>query len=241
MHAIHLPEWTLERGRALNHFPTIDPASTALVVVDMQNLFVHADQPMGNPHARDIVPNVNRVTDAVRRAGGKIFWLRHTFSDEPPFAVPSWQMTPRNEWTALGRKVLRPGQFAHDLYGELDVRDDDMIVDKHRASAFEMNSSDIGTRLTALGVDTLIIAGTYTNACCETTARSASMLDYKVLFLADATATATDEEHNAALLNLRLCFADVLSTNELLERLDASRSGADHPENPAQTPIQPVS
>lgn len=222
MHRTHIPEWTAERGKALNHFPVFDPVTTALLVIDMQNLFVHEDQPMGNAHARDIVPNINRIVHSVRDGGGHIFWIRHTFSDQAPFAVPSWQLSPENGWVALGREVLRPGQFAHQIYGKLDRDPTDTTVDKHRASAFESNSSDLAARLKDIGIDTIIVTGTYTNACCESTARSASMLDYKVLFVADATATATDEEHNAALLNLRLCFADVVFTDDLLRRIDAS-------------------
>jgi len=222
MHKTHIPDWTSERGKALNHFPALTLATTALLVIDMQNLFVHEDQPMGNPHARDIVPNINRILQAVRDGGGRVFWIRHTFSDQAPFAVPSWQMSPDNGWVALGREALRPGQFAHEIYGGLDRAPSDTIIDKHRASAFERNSSDLSGRLEEAGVDTIIVTGTYTNACCESTARSASMLDYKVLFAADATATATDEEHNAALLNLRLCFADVVFTDELLRRIEAS-------------------
>ncbi|MEI9931189.1 MAG: cysteine hydrolase [Rhizomicrobium sp.] len=190
----------------------------------MQNLFLHEDQPMGNPHARDIVPNINRIATAVRDSGGTVFWIRHTFSDEVPFAVPDWQKSPENEWVALGSDVLRPGRFEHDVYGKLDCRATDPILNKHRASAFELNSSDLGAQLKNAGMETVIVTGTYTNACCESTARSASMLDYKVLFVADATATSTDEEHNAALLNLRLCFADVVFADDLLQRIDVSRA-----------------
>jgi len=224
MHRTHIPDWTFERGKALNNFATFDLSKTALLVIDMQNLFVHEDQPMGNPHARDIVPNINRIVRSVRDGGGHVIWIRHTFSDKAPFAIPNWQMSPENGWVALGREVLRPGQFAHDVYGKLDCNPADMTIDKHRASAFELNSSDLGVRLKDAGIETIIVTGTYTNACCESTARSASMLDYKVLFAADATATATDEEHNAALLNLRLCFADVIFTDELLRRIDASHA-----------------
>jgi len=224
MHKTHIPDWTTERGKALNHFPIFDLATTALLVIDMQNLFVHEEQPMGNPHARDIVPNINRIVRAVRDGGGRVFWIRHTFSDVAPFAVPNWQVSPENGWVALGREALRPGQFAHDVYGRLDQASSDVVINKHRASAFERNSSDLDAGLQETGADTIIVTGTYTNACCESTARSASMLDYKVLFIADATATATDEEHNAALLNLRLCFADVVLTDELLKRIGASQS-----------------
>ena len=61
----------------------------------------------------------------------------------------------------------------------------------------------------------LVIAGTLTNCCCDSTARDGNMLGYKIVFLSDATATRTDEEHNAALLTIRLNFGDVRTTDEL--------------------------
>jgi ureidoacrylate peracid hydrolase len=95
-------------------------------------------------------------------------------------------------------------------------------MNKYRYSAFIRDSSDIETRLAALGVDTLIVTGTVTNVCCESTARDAYMLGYRVLFASDATAAKTDAEHNAALLNLRLNFADVKSTDALIALVEES-------------------
>jgi len=68
-------------------------------------------------------------------------------------------------------------------------------------------------------VDTLVIAGTLTNCCCESSARDAFMLGYRVLFAADATAAVSDEEHNAALLNLAVMFADVRRTDDIVALL----------------------
>jgi ureidoacrylate peracid hydrolase len=77
-------------------------------------------------------------------------------------------------------------------------------------------SSDLHDILQARGIDTLIITGTATNVCCESTARDAMQLNYKVIFVADANATNTDAEHNATLNNMVRLFADVMTTEELL-------------------------
>jgi len=73
--------------------------------------------------------------------------------------------------------------------------------------------------LKARGIDTLIIVGTATNVCCESTARDGMMLNYKVFFVSDANACRTDEEHNATLAILLIMFADVRSTDEMIELL----------------------
>ena len=76
------------------------------------------------------------------------------------------------------------------------------------------------------GIDTLNVTGTLTNCCCDSAARDANMLGYKGLFVSDATAAVTDEEHNAALLNLVLMFADVRSTADVLGLIARSMPAA---------------
>ena len=88
-------------------------------------------------------------------------------------------------------------------------------VDKYRYSAFMCPAEGLKRILSGLDIDMLVIAGTLTNVCCESTARDGNMMGYKIVFLSDATATRTDEEQNAALLNIRLSFGDVRQTAEL--------------------------
>ena len=81
----------------------------------------------------------------------------------------------------------------------------------------------------ARGVDTLIITGTLTNCCCESTARDALQMGYNVIFVSDANATLSDEEHNGTLMSMAAIFADVMDTKHLLgliARSDATRAAA---------------
>ena len=75
--------------------------------------------------------------------------------------------------------------------------------------------------LRSLGIDTLLITGTKTNVCCESTARDAMMMDFKVVMVSDACAALSDEEHRATLETIIQQFGDVLSVNEIAERLVA--------------------
>ena len=127
------------------------------------------------------------------------------------------------------RRAFTPGDFGHALYPSLEVRPGDPIVRKTRFSAFIQGASDLDAVLRARGIDTLIIVGTATNVCSESTARDAMMLNYKVFFVSDANACRTDEEHNATLAILMIMFADVRSTDEmiaLLQRHAAPVAGA---------------
>lgn len=85
-----------------------------------------------------------------------------------------------------------------------------------RCSSGATASSDLHAILAARGIDTIIVTGTATNICCESTARDAMMMDYKVLFVADGNATHTDAEHNATLTVMANGFADVVTTDEMV-------------------------
>ena len=76
--------------------------------------------------------------------------------------------------------------------------------------------------LQARGIDTLIISGTATQVCCESTARDAMMMNYKVFFIADANATFTDEEHNATLSAMAHGFCDVIDTDTMIATIGAA-------------------
>jgi ureidoacrylate peracid hydrolase len=89
-------------------------------------------------------------------------------------------------------------------------------VRKRRFGAFAPGASDLHAILQQRGVDTLIITGTASQVCCESTARDAMMLNYKVFFVADGNATFTDQEHNATLSAMAYTFCDVIDSDALI-------------------------
>ena len=99
------------------------------------------------------------------------------------------------------------------------MRKSDLFVQKKRLSPFVNGSSDLDRILRSRGVDTVLVTGTVTNGCCECTARDAMQLNYKTVFVSDANATRTDEEHNATLASMLQTFADVQSSAEVIEAL----------------------
>jgi nicotinamidase-related amidase len=98
----------------------------------------------------------------------------------------------------------------------MDVAENDFVVDKYRYGAFACPAGRLARILEDLDAELIVLTGTSTNCCCETTAREANMAGYKVIVVSDATAALTDAEHNAALLNLRVNFADVRRAEEVL-------------------------
>jgi nicotinamidase-related amidase len=219
MHQVDLPDWAIERGSVLNRFDTIDPARSALVVIDMQTVFLAPDQVFGNPHALDIVPAVNRLAAAMRAAGGRVIWTRQTVSHVPPLAMPAWQYDLDVPQVRRAVETMLAGTPAHALHPAMDVRPGDAVLDKYRYSAFLCPARALAQVLEEGGIELLVIAGTLTNVCCESSARDGNMLGYRVIVASDAMAARTDIEHNAALLNLRLNFADVRDSEALCAML----------------------
>jgi len=214
-HAAILDRLAAMLGGTRNVFDTIDPKRTAHLVVDMQNGFMEPGAPVEVPMAREIVDEVNRLSAAVRDAGGRNYFLRYT---TPHGEVPPWPVM----WKRLGPKgaavhqdAFTPGAHHWQLWPAIEVGEGDTVVDKHRFSAFTAGTSDLPAMLEADGIDTVIISGTLTNCCCESTARDAMQLNYRVIMAADANAALSDEEHAATLQILGMVFADLRSVDEL--------------------------
>ena len=226
MHRVSIPQSVIDRviakrGRA-HAFENIAPERTALIVVDMQNAFMlpgvaHALCPM----AQEIVPNINRLAAAVRATGGAVVWIKTTFRED---ALRNWStyfemVSP--EQAAKRMAALTADSKGHELWDALEVEAGDLIVEKNRFSAFIQGSSNLADVLRARSLDTLLITGTVTNVCCESTARDAMMLNFRTIMVSDGNAAVTDEDHNASLCAFYLTFGDVMSTDAVIARLEA--------------------
>jgi ureidoacrylate peracid hydrolase len=197
----------------------IEAARTALVVVDMQNYYVAEGFPNESPAARGIVPNINKLAAALRAAGGRVVWVQTDSAQ----ALAKWgnhhkyKLTPEKAATRLQKLSDKDEGFK--LYKTLEPRPDDLYVRKIKFSAMVGESSDLDRVLQKHGIEVLLIAGTKTNVCCDSTARDASMMEYRVAMVSDCTATLNDEEHAAALNNFQVSFGDVMTVAEVQERL----------------------
>ena len=212
MHPNINPDWLPDR--AIYRFDEISPERTALLVIDMQVVFVEEGQIGAGPHAASIIPNINRMASTLRDAGGLVAFTRHTVVDDGPRAMPVWQ----REWPRRAPLIplIREGAREHEIDSRLELDARDVVVNKHRYSALTHDSSDLNTILSDRGIESVIISGVVSNGCCESTARDASMLGYWTYYLEDANAAISDEEHTAAITSLSTIFADVRSTDSMI-------------------------
>ena len=209
------------RGR-LHLFEKLEPAKTALVVIDMQNTFLRPGAPVEVPKGRDIVANINRLSPRLRQLGVLVVWVTHANSssdgksDWPGF-FDHFVSDDVRQKTIEG---LAPGADGQKIWPELDVAPEDAQIFKKRYSALISGSSSLESKLLGQGIDTLLIAGTKTNVCCESTARDAMMLDFKTVMLSDCCAALSDEEHRASLETIIQQFGDVMTLDETLAALE---------------------
>ncbi|HEV1995115.1 MAG TPA: isochorismatase family cysteine hydrolase [Candidatus Acidoferrum sp.] len=214
-------------GNSGRSFFTVDPRRAALIVIDMQNAFVAEGAPLETPGARTMLPRLEGLIRFAREQRIPLVW---TQSDHRP---PYGGLMLR-KFSVIGeQRCLWQGQPSFEMYphmlqpreGECEYR-----IVKHKYDAFFETNLDAILRYHH--VETLIVTGTATNACCESTARSAFMRDYQVAFPSDANATFDPAMHEATLKNIDLLFGRVMTTAELLtemeEALDKVSNGAKH-------------
>jgi ureidoacrylate peracid hydrolase len=229
LNGVNIPDAIAERvikRRGREHsFSDLDPVRTALVVIDLQHAFMNDEVGFAPvPAARDIVPAVNRLAAAVRQSGGGIFWVKMTHDERcfDEWSVVYEMQTP--EFRAKRIAALSEGTLGHDLWPDLDVRPQDEIVKKYRYSAFMPGTSELPDRLRARGFDTVLITGTVTNVCCESSARDANMTNFRTIMVSDGNAALSQEEHDASLTAFYNTFGDVMDTNMIIALLRRSRS-----------------
>jgi len=216
----------IRRGGKEHSVESLNGPATALVVVDMQIYFMGEGQPSECPIARDIVPNVNRLAEATRRAGGKVIWIQtHSGPDSKDFWSAYYdRMTSENG--AKRVTGMEPGGSGFDIWPDLDVRDEDEIVPKTRYSAFLPAPSKLEAVLKENNIDTILVTGVSTCTCCESTARDGMMLNYRTMMISDGCAAPDDDLHNNSINQFYLQFGDVQSTDEVIALLDRNIAAA---------------
>lgn len=213
-------DFIMRRRGQLHIYETLAAANTALIVVDMQRAFVAAGAAIETPAARGIVANINRLATALRAAGGTVIWVVSTYGPRAEDYWPTFFDHVMGERAAERfRGALIEGCDSHAIYDPLDVQPDDPVVSKNRFGAFLGSGGRLEALLRERGIDTLLVTGTVTNMCCETTAREAAMLSFKTVMVSDGNAGRTQEEHDATLAAFLMGMGDVHDTDALLAML----------------------
>ena len=225
--SFQMPQYVLDRvmnkrGR-LHVFDALQPERTAFVVIDMQNAFVKGK--VKAETALAIMPTINKLAATVRELGGRVAWIQLQAGDADGNSVAElyhkYFFTP--EGAEAHRSSLTPGDWGHEICEELDVRDEDIRAWKTRHGAFVHGHGNLQEKLQEAGIENLLIGGTVTNFCCETTGRDAMMYDYRAVMVSDCNAARFPEDHAAGLTTFFQSFGDVYTSDEVIEVLEKGK------------------
>lgn len=195
-------------------FTAIQASRCALLVIDVQNYFVDPQYPTAVADAAATVPAINRMADLLRKSGGCVIWIRtlSTTDDSRWSVFEDHILTPRAK--SLRQALLHPDHHASQLVANLDCQSQDHIVHKTRFSAIAPQSSNLLDVLAARNIETVLIAGTATNVCCESTAKDAAVANFKSIMVEDCLSAHTEDAHKHSLANFRGVFGDVLTVDQ---------------------------
>lgn len=213
--------WQLEAKKAqrlTGLAELVDPAHTAFLIVDLQNDFCHGDGLMGRrneglEHNRSILPAVHEALGAARRAGAMIVHIQAQYG--PTSGTSSWLFG--REQSSVALDICLPGSWGAEQVEELAPRPGEAVVIKHRYSAFLDTALD--SLLRSNGIRSVVVVGTATQACVESTVRDAKMRDYYVVVLSDCVAARDRMRHlhDASLEVMGAFFATVVPSADVKE------------------------
>lgn len=218
---MEFPQWVVDRVVArqgsLHPHSKLDGHKLAFVIVDMQNYFLLPEFPAAVPSAPATIPAINKLCAAVRAAGGLVIWVQTSSENSDVQLSVHYSETVTPERKRRRMESLAPASPGYALHRALDVQSEDARIQKLCYSALVQGSSKLKELLDQCGVETLLIGGTATNVCCDSTARDAVMQNYRVIMVEDALSAFTLHEHEWTLQNWILFFGDVLLVRDVAE------------------------
>jgi ureidoacrylate peracid hydrolase len=187
--------------------------SSALLVIDMQNGFIHPEGSLpslgfGMPNVDSVIAENAAVIEAARAAGMPVIYTRSVFRPgmvDLPMRMegllpPNFELLERGSWDA-------------DIHSDLTPAEGDAVIDKNRYDAFL--NTPLEQVLRTLGVSSVLVTGTVTSICVESTVRSGYMRDFDMHVASDCVAGAPGQ-HEASLNIMGAAFATVLPWREAI-------------------------
>jgi nicotinamidase-related amidase len=196
MRSIEVPEYEIHDE------VRVDPAKTALVVVDMQNDFVKEGGTLVVPDAEATLPKLQDLLDLARGSGMKVVFTQDTHAE----GDPEWEIWPEH---------VREGSWGWEIVEELAPREDELVIRKVRYDAFYGTHLDHYLRV--WGVDTLVICGTVANICVHYTAASAALRWFEVVVPRDATSALDPFDLEASLRQTSFLFAGKITESKSIK------------------------
>jgi ureidoacrylate peracid hydrolase len=200
----------------------VEPGHTALVVVDVQNDFCAPGGMMAREGhdltmVQNMVPRLTELIESARKAGVLVVYIQSIYGRTgSPYLSEVWleQAQRRRKGSYTEYAVCEEGSWNFEFFGGIEPREDEIVVHKHRFSAFQGGDLDIVLR--SRNIRTVVMTGVATNVCVETTAREAFVRDFHVVLVSDCSATYRQEDHDMTLRNIDNFFGEVVPGGDLV-------------------------
>jgi nicotinamidase-related amidase len=214
----------------------LDPARTALIIVDMQRYFTQPSFPFTNLFERlspgvcagylrrvqeKVIPSIRRLLDHFRNNGSLVVYTAVGTETTDGSDLACWaRALDETALNVLGTRVHPPvGDPSWQIDAALEPRAGEIIVNKLSAGTFA--TTDLEERLRSRGIDRVVITGVVTDVCVSTTAREAADRNFKVVVVSDACTTFSEALHQANLQTLHV-FGWVRGTEEVIQLCEGS-------------------
>ena len=171
-----------------------EPKRTCLLLIDTQNYVWNPEVAQRQPYfdaqvRRVALPNLRRLIDAVRGAGGEVMYtVMENYTKDGRDRSLDYKLSrffiPKGSWDAKVLEAVAPG-------------DDDIVLPKTSSGVF--NSTNIEYLLRNIGIDTLVVTGFLTDQCVDHTVRDAADRGFYPVCVSDACATHSAPRHETAL------------------------------------------
>ena len=205
-----------------------DISRSALIIVDMQNDFLHPDGSFAQlaqehleamidmPFLVGTIPHAKRLVTAFRDAGRPVVYVAHVLkADYSDAAFPFWRLG--MEPATGNRTHCVEGTWGAQVIDELQPKEGEPVVVKKGFGGFA--NTPLDTILRNMGITTCVVAGVTTCVCVSNTVRGGVEYNYRMILVSDAVAEVSRETHNSELKTMSRIFADVKTTDEVLELL----------------------
>ena len=210
-----------------------DIERSAFLIVDMQNDFLHPDGSFAhrareNPEAKldmpfltGTVPHVKRLAEAFRAAGRPVLYIAHVMKpDYSDAAFPYWRRG--RDPSSANRTHCVEGTWGSEIIDELKPQDGEHLIVKKGFGGF--SNTPLDTILRNIGVNTCVVSGVTTCVCVSNTVRGGVEHNYRMILVSDAVAEVERGTHEAELKTMSRVFADVKTTDEVIQLLDGVKS-----------------
>ncbi|MDH2329097.1 cysteine hydrolase [Cereibacter sp. SYSU M97828] len=201
----------------------VNPKTTALIVIDMQNDFIAAGAPLETPMGQALLPTLARLIEHARATGMRVIYTTHAHRSNGCDMGLFGEIYPPIQ----NRAGLVDDTPGIDIYPDVAPQGDEVVIKKHRYSAFF--GTDLDIILRTQKIDTVVVTGVTTENCCQSTARDAMFLGYRVAFISDATGTydypdagfgpiPAADVHRVTLGVMAVSTAHVMTTDDLIAK-----------------------